>query len=84
MDSIQFAPSRATRIGQQFGSYLIERLLGCGAFATVFLGRHQYLDTNAAIKILHRQFADSERRLFSNEARTAARLVHPRIVRVLE
>lgn len=84
MNSIQFMPGYATRIGQQFGSYVIERPLGFGAFATVFLGRHLYLDTNAAIKILHRQFAGSESQFFSNEARLAARLVHPHIVRVLE
>ena len=59
MDSIQFAPDQATRIGQQFGSYLIEELLGRGAFATVFLGRHLYLDMNAAIKIPRLQSADS-------------------------
>src|SRR6266700_700731 len=84
MNSVQFAPNHATRIGQQFGSYLIEWLLGRGAFATVFLGRHLYLDMKAAIKIPHLQFTDSERHLFSNEARIAARLVHPHIVRVLE
>lgn len=84
MDSIQCAPDHATCIGQQLGSYLIEGPLGRGAFATVFLGRHLYLDMNAAIKIPHLQFADSERQLFSNEARMAAWLVHPHIVRVLE
>lgn len=84
MDQIQFAPGRETRIGQQFGSYLIERTLGYGGFATVFLGRHQYLDTYAAIKILHRQFDSSERQLFINEARMAVPLVHPHIVRVFE
>ncbi len=84
MDSIEFVSRRATCIGQQLGSYLIERPLGCGGFATVFLGRHLYLDTKAAIKVLHRQFAGSERWLFSNEAKMTARLVHPHIVRVLE
>jgi serine/threonine protein kinase len=84
MDSMHFVPSRATHLGQQFGSYRIESPLGRGAFAAVFLGRHLYLDTNAAIKILHRQFVGFERQLFSSEARMAARLVHPYIVRVLE
>src|SRR6266702_4398005 len=59
MNSVQFAPNHATRIGQQFGSYLIEGLLGRGAFATVFLGRHLYLDMKAAINTRWRWFSTS-------------------------
>ncbi len=83
-DFIQSAPERTRLIGQVFGNYRLERPIGRGAFATVFLGRHQYLGTHAAIKILHHRSGDSERQLFKMEARMAATLVHGNIVRVLE
>ena len=41
----------AERVGEQFGSYRLVRLLGQGGFAEVYLGQHIYLDTPAAIKV---------------------------------
>jgi serine/threonine protein kinase len=72
------------RVGQQLGNYRLIRLLGLGGFAEVYLGEHIYLETTAAIKVLHTQIASEEIEHFRNEARTIARLVHPHIVRVLE
>ncbi len=43
------------RVGQQLGNYRLLRVLGQGAFATVYLGEHQYLERPAAIKVLHVQ-----------------------------
>jgi serine/threonine protein kinase len=74
----------ADRVGQQLGNYRLIRLLGLGGFAEVYLGEHIYLETTAAIKVLHAQIASEEIEHFRNEARTIARLVHPHIVRVLE
>ncbi len=74
----------ADRVGQQLGNYRLVRLLGRGGFAEVYLGEHIYLDTPAAIKVLHAQLADADVAQFRSEARTIARLVHPHIVRVLE
>src|SRR5205823_8894323 len=74
----------ADRVGEQFGSYRLVRLLGQGGFADVYLGEHIYLDTPAAIKVLHTQLASDEVGSFQAEARTIARLVHPHIVRVLD
>ena len=74
----------ADRVGEQFGSYRLVRLLGQGGFAEVYLGQHIYLDTPAAIKVLHHRLASDDIDSFLNEARTIARLIHPQIVRVLE
>jgi eukaryotic-like serine/threonine-protein kinase len=74
----------ADRVGQQLGNYRLVRLLGQGGFAEVYLGEHVYLDTAAAIKILHTRLDDDDVEHFRAEARTVARLVHPNIVRVLE
>src|SRR5205823_4184532 len=75
---------RGGREGQQLGNYRLIRLLGQGGFADVYLGEHIYLDTPAAIKVLHTQLASDEVGSFQAEARTIARLVHPHIVRVLD
>ncbi len=72
------------RVGQQFGNYRLTRLLGRGGFADVYLGQHIYLDTYAAIKILHGQLSNEDVEKFRDEARTLARLVHPQIVRLLD
>lgn len=75
----------ADRVGQKLGNYRLVHLLGQGGFAEVYLGQHIYLDTQAAIKVLHTQIASEEDvEHFRTEARTIARLVHPNIIRVLE
>lgn len=74
----------ADRLGQQLGNYQLNRLLGQGGFADVYLGEHVYLKTQAAIKILRTRLASSELDSFLKEARTIATLEHPHIVRVLE
>jgi serine/threonine protein kinase len=72
------------RVGQQIGNYRLTHLLGRGGFAEVYLGEHIYLETQAAVKVLHAQVGSNELELFRQEARTIARLEHPHIVRVLE
>ena len=72
------------RVGQQFGNYRLIRLLGRGGFAEVYLGEHVYLQTQAAIKVLHMRLAQSELKDFLQEARTVAHLEHPHIVKVLD
>ncbi len=70
--------------GQQLGNYHLTRLLGQGGFADVYLGEHVYLNTQAAIKVLHTQLTQDMRVHFLGEAQTIARLRHPHIVRVLD
>jgi serine/threonine protein kinase len=73
------------REGKQLGNYRLERLLGRGGFAEVYLGEHVYLKTPAAIKLLHTTEADQKHLDgFLREAQAIAKLVHPHIVRVLE
>ena len=72
------------RIGQYLGNYQLSQLLGQGHWASVYLGEHQHLHTQAAIKVLHGPWTDSELEGFLSEARTLARLRHPHIVRVLD
>ena len=70
-------------VGRTVGPYDLERPLGQGGFAWVFVGRE--LDgTPVAVKILKPRYAGDlqfESR-FRNEAETAAQLRHPNIIRI--
>src|SRR5205807_1892267 len=70
------------RQGQQLGSYRLQRLLGRGGFAEVYLGQHIYLNTQAALKVLQITLDDEDIDRFAREARVLASLNHPHIVRV--
>src|SRR6476619_2972157 len=72
------------RVGQQFGSYRLVQLLGQGGFADVYLGKHLYLDRQAAIKILQTRLTQRDQEAFLREARTIADLKHPNIIHVLD
>ena len=72
------------RVGQQLGHYHLQRLLGRGAFAEVYLAQHRYLEVPAAIKVLHVSMDQEAQQQFQREARTLARLQHPHIVRVFD
>src|SRR5215469_8725012 len=72
------------RAGQQLGNYRLLRLLGHGGWAFVYLGEHIYLQSQAALKLLHSRLSEEEAACFVTEARTLARLIHPYIVRVLD
>src|SRR5947208_8566003 len=72
------------RVGQRLGNYRLIRKIGQGGFAEVYLGQHIYLNTLAAIKVLHARLESDDVEYFLTEARTVARLLHPNIVRVLE
>jgi serine/threonine protein kinase len=74
----------ADQTGQQLGNYQLIQQLGQGGFADVYLGRHVYLNTHAAIKILRSRLVGSTLNDFRTEAQAIARLIHPNIVRVLE
>src|SRR6266516_1249663 len=72
------------RVGQHLGNYHISRLLGTGVFADVYLGEHLYLNTQAAVKVLHTPLDVHAQDSFLTEARYLSHLIHPHIIRVLE
>jgi serine/threonine protein kinase len=72
------------RIGQQIGNYRLVKLLGSGGFADVYLGEHQHLNRNAAIKILHESLYGQYEAQFLQEAKTLEQLKHPHIVEILD
>jgi len=68
------------------GRYVFERHLGSGGMASVWLARDRSLDRAVAIKLMADTLADDERWLkrFEREARAAAALSHPHIVKVFD
>lgn len=73
-------------IGQAFGQYRIEALLGTGGMGQVYRGVHNLLNRPAAIKVMQPNFAARPdfRARFLQEARAAAALRHPNIVEIYE
>jgi serine/threonine-protein kinase len=67
------------------GKYQLSRLLGEGGMGAVWLARNIALDIDVAVKLIRRERATPEaaQRLLQ-EARAAARLGHPSIVRVFD
>jgi eukaryotic-like serine/threonine-protein kinase len=67
------------------GKYRLLEILGEGGMGTIWLARNTTLDTEVAIKLLHpgRATGQAYRRLLQ-EARAAAQLQHPSIVRVFD
>lgn len=68
----------------RIGSYDIERLLGLGSFATVWLGLDPTLGAHVAIKVLAENWSHDlrVRERFLDEGRLLWRLDHERLVRV--
>ncbi len=67
------------------GKFVLEREIGAGGMARVFLGRDEVLDRPVAVKVLRAGFENSEvGARFRREGRTAARLSHPNIVQVYD
>src|SRR4051794_1853231 len=74
-------------IGQQFdGRYLIERKLGSGGMADVYLAEDQELGRNVALKLLNERHANDDQFVerFRREAQSAAGLNHPNIVSIFD
>lgn len=79
------ADPRGTIAGEFAGRYRIERELGEGATATVFLARDTLNDRPVAVKVLRAELAQSvSADRFLREIRLTAQLHHPHIVTVLD
>jgi len=68
------------------GRYLLERKLGSGGMADVWLAEDQELGRKVAVKILHERYANDEQFVerFRREATHAAGLSHPNIVSIYD
>jgi eukaryotic-like serine/threonine-protein kinase len=66
--------------------YLLERKLGAGGMADVWLAEDQELGRRVAVKILHGKYANDEQFVerFRREATHAAGLSHPNIVSIFD
>jgi tRNA A-37 threonylcarbamoyl transferase component Bud32/DNA-directed RNA polymerase subunit RPC12/RpoP len=75
----------ATDVDATFGRFDLLQVIGAGSFGTVWRARDRELDRTVVVKIPHRhQLSALEAEQFLREARAAAQLNHPNIVRVLE
>ncbi len=73
-------------LGTTVGAYALDRLIGQGGFAWVFVARRQDDGSIVALKVLKPRYAgdpEFERR-FRNEAKVASEFNHPNIVRILD
>jgi serine/threonine protein kinase len=84
MDDVRLSQTTTYLIGKHLSNYRLIKQLGQGGFATVYLGRHRYLGTLAAIKVLDTQLTPYELGGFLREARITAQLKHRHIIRVLD
>ena len=66
--------------GDVIERYTVERRLGEGGMATVYLVRHQTLDSLHALKVLHQ----GDRQRLVREGRLQSRLRHPNVVAVTD
>ncbi|MDX6512985.1 MAG: eukaryotic-like serine/threonine-protein kinase [Gaiellaceae bacterium] len=68
------------------GRYVVERQLGRGGMGVVLLARDTELERPVAVKLLDQSLAADPvlRQRFEREARAAARLSHPNLVRVYD
>lgn len=84
------AQPRSTTAHDRIGRYRITAVIGRGGMGTVYRGRDDALNRDAAVKVLHPRFADEtgpasrivER--FAEEARSIARLTSPHVVQIYE
>ena len=75
----------ATREGTLFaGRYRVQRRLGSGAMATVFLAEDERLRRDVAVKRLHAGSSEDVAQRFDREARLGASLNHPNIVSIYD
>ena len=71
--------------GEEFHGYVVDRQIGAGGLGTVWLARHQMLDTLFAVKVLDPAVAQEQPdyvKRFVREAKLATKIRHPNLVAV--
>ena len=70
----------------QFSNYTIEKQIGEGGMASVFLAKHNILQKPVAVKVLKEEFLRNEniRKRFLSESRNMFEMSHPNIIRVTD
>jgi serine/threonine protein kinase len=73
-------------LGKTLGGYEIQRLLGQGGMAKVYLARQQSMNRQVALKVLPRQYLNDDTYLqrFEREVRIVSQLEHRHIVPVYD
>jgi len=73
-------------IGKTINNYVIERKLGDGGMGEVFYAKHNKVDREVAIKVLHSHLFSNENihNRFKNEANALIKLNHPNIVKIFD
>ena len=73
-------------VGDEFGPYTIESVLGRGGMGTVFLARHARLERRVALKVIAPELADDAdfRARFLRESQLAASLDHPHVIPIYD
>src|SRR5262245_41645050 len=81
---VRSIPMTSNRPHHSGSRYRIVRTLGRGGMATVYLARDTLLDRDVALKVLAEHLSEDElfRARFLREARLAARIAHPNVVRI--
>ncbi|MFI5401475.1 MAG: serine/threonine-protein kinase [Planctomycetota bacterium] len=83
---IEVDPNRADRPRNAIEGYRLIERLGSGAMGSVYKALHVKLDIPVALKVLRPSLASSKTQIerLKREARLAARLSHPNVVRCLD
>ena len=71
--------------GEEFHGYVVDRQIGAGGLGTIWLARHQMLDTLFAVKVLDPAVAEAQPeyvKRFVREAKLATKIRHPNLVAV--
>jgi predicted Ser/Thr protein kinase len=76
----------APGLGEQFGAYAIESLLGRGGMGTVYLATHERLQRKVALKVIAPELAEDDdfRTRFLRESQLAASLDHPNVIPIYD
>jgi predicted Ser/Thr protein kinase len=76
----------APGIGERFGGYTIDSLIGRGGMGSVYLATHERLQRKVALKVIAPELAEDDdfRSRFLRESQLAASLDHPHVIPIYD